>query len=137
MTVRWVVPFVFSVARFLPAWVLACSLVLCIATPSRADDVRPREVRVCVRPPGESLDRWVFAGGKVLTERWALQVYGARNITVYVFDPSAPAISATYFPPRLFRDLKCPAKVAPKKPAPKAAPPKSEAGPRVGPRARS
>jgi hypothetical protein len=81
----------------------------------------------------------VSSGGKVLTERWALQVYGARNITVYVFDPNAPAISATYFPPRLFGNLKCPAKVAPKKPPPKAAPTKSEAGQRKaaeGPAAR-
>ncbi|HZF48904.1 MAG TPA: hypothetical protein VE093_09660, partial [Polyangiaceae bacterium] len=84
-----------------------------------------------MRPPGETLDRWVFSnGGKVLTERWALQVYGPGNITVYVFDPNAPAISATYFPPRRFNNLKCPPKVAPKKPEPKAPHPKSEAGPR-------
>ncbi|HZF51429.1 MAG TPA: hypothetical protein VE093_22385, partial [Polyangiaceae bacterium] len=84
-----------------------------------------------MRPPGENLDRWVFSnGGKVLTERWALQVYGPRNITVYIFDPSAPAISATYFPPRRFNNLKCPPKVAPKKPEPKAPRPKSEALPR-------
>ena len=44
----------------LAAWLLACSFVLCMATPSRAEDVRPRERRVCVRPPGETLDRWVF-----------------------------------------------------------------------------
>src|SRR5687767_3318643 len=101
--------------RLLVTCVLACSFVLFIATPSRAEQVRPREVRVCVRPPGENLDRWVFSpGGKVLTERWALQVYGPRKTTVYVFDPNAPAISATYFPPRLFGGLKCPAKVAPK-----------------------
>jgi len=139
MSGRWVVWLLrairvawFRRARsLLPLWVLACSFVLCIATPSRAEDVRPRERRVCVRPPGETLDRWVFSnGGKVLTERWALQVYGPRNITVYVFDPSAPAISATYFPPRRFNNLKCPAKVAPKKPEPKAPRPKSEAGPR-------
>jgi hypothetical protein len=109
--------------------VLACSFVLCFATPSRAEDVRPREVRVCVRPPGEDLDRWVFSDGKVLTEHWALRVYGPRKITVYVFDPNAPAISATYFPPKLFGNLKCPAKVAQKKPEAKAAPKKSEAGP--------
>ena len=112
--------------------VLACSFVLCMTTPSRADDVRPREVRVCVRPPGEGLDRWVLSpNGKVLTERWALEVYGPRTITVYVFDPSAPPISATYLPPRLFGNLKCPAKVAPKTIEPKAARKKSEAGPRT------
>jgi len=84
-----------------------------------------------VRPPGEDLDRWVFSnGGKVLTERWALQVYGPRNITVYVFDPNAPAISATYFPARLFGGLKCPPKGAPNKVEPKAPRKKSEAGPR-------
>jgi len=43
--------------------------------------------------------------------------------------PNASAISATYFPPRLF-NLKCPPKVAPKKPEPKAPRPKSEALPR-------
>jgi hypothetical protein len=115
----------------LAAWLLACSFVLCMATPSRAEDVRPRERRVCVRPPGEDLDRWVFSnGGKVLTERWALQVYGPRNITVYVFDPNAPPISATYFPARLFGGLKCSPKGAPNKVEPKAPRKKSEAGPR-------
>jgi hypothetical protein len=117
MSGRWVVWLLRAVrvawfrrARsLLAAWVLACSFVLCIATPVRAEDERPRELRVCVRPPGETLDRWVFSsGGKVLTERWALQVYGPRNITVYVFDPNALAISATYFPPRRFHNLKCP-----------------------------
>ncbi|NUQ78163.1 MAG: hypothetical protein HUU21_31925, partial [Polyangiaceae bacterium] len=102
--------------RFLPIWVFACSLVLCIAKPARADNYRSREVRVCVRPPGESLDRWVFSpGGMVLTEKWARQAYGPRNITVYVFDPSAPAISATYLPSKLFHGLKCPPKAAKKK----------------------
>ncbi|NUQ74333.1 MAG: hypothetical protein HUU21_12315, partial [Polyangiaceae bacterium] len=116
----------------MPIVMFACSLVLSIATPARAEDIRSREVRVCVRPPGESLDRWVFSpgGGKVLTERWARMVYGPRNITVYVFDPSAPAISATYFPPRLFNGLKCPPRSAPKKLIPKAPRTKSEAAPR-------
>src|SRR4028118_1466278 len=96
---RWILRAVqvawFRRARsLLPAWVLACAFVLCTATPARAEDVRPRELRVCVRPPGETLDRWVFSsGGKVLTERWALQVYGPRNNPVYVLDPRARAIS--------------------------------------------
>ena len=76
MSGRWVVWLLrairvawFRRARsLLPLWVLACSFVLCIATPSRAEDVRPKELLVCVRPPGETLDRWVFSnGGKVLT----------------------------------------------------------------------
>jgi hypothetical protein len=112
--------------------VLACSFVVCIAAPSRADNARPREVRVCVRPPGAAnLDRWVISdGGKVLTERFAFQANKARKITVYVFDPNAPPISATYFPRRLFGDLQCPAKGAPKKVEPKAPRKTSEAGPR-------
>jgi hypothetical protein len=118
--------------RLLSTWVLACSFGLGMATPARAEGVRPREVRVCVRPPGaENLDRWAISpGGKVLTERWALMVYKTRQITVFVFDPKAPPISATYFPPRLFGDLQCLAKVAPKKLEPKAARKKSEAAPR-------
>jgi hypothetical protein len=115
----------------LTAWLLACSFVLCMATPSRAEDVRPRERRVCVRPPGETLDRWVFFERRQ-GAHGALGFAGVwpRNITVYVFDPNAPPISATYFPARLFGGLKCPPKGAPNKVEPKAPRKKSEAGPR-------
>ena len=94
-----------------------------MAAPSRAEDVRSKEVRVCVRPPDvpDDLDRWVYSpGGKVMTESWARKTGNARDITVYVFDRSAPSRSATYFPKRL-GELKCPPKAAPKKSKPDAA----------------
>jgi hypothetical protein len=111
------------------AWVLAGSFGLCLATPARAGDVRPRELRVCVRPPGvpAGLDRWTYSNsGKLITDRWALKTGNAREITVYVFDRNAPAISATYLPKR-FGELKCPPKAAPNKSKPDPARKKKEA----------
>ncbi len=102
---------------------LAGSFVLSVAAPARADHVRSKEVRVCVRPPDVPayLDRWVYSpGGKVMTEGWARKASTVRDITVYVFDRSAPSSSATKLPGR-FGDLKCPAKAAPKKSKPDAA----------------
>ncbi len=117
-------------------WAIAFA-VTCLAASARAGDFT--EIHVCVRPPNlpPDLAAWAYtpsgAGIAIQRDDFKKRYPG---VTVYVFDPAAPAAN-TLLLPIPYNKLACPARVLPIKPlaTPTADPKKADAPKAGGPAA--